>query len=299
MRFHMIVPAVLAAGLLLQCSDDNPVQTRREVADPGPLGNLGVTDIALVAGSTVDLFDGDLTLTYRRTVSDSRCPKDVTCIWAGVAEIELIGSFPDGGADTVLLHSSPDQSQYSRYPKVGRLGEYVVTLVDLAPYPETWDNGRPADTAILIVERFSPNPPLVQEILPLDVPAEQLLHTPTDLTAAHISDHILTVSMQYAGGCNDHYFWTIMSPPLFAETNPPSAMLYLRHFTHDLCEALVRSTRRFDMGSVDAIYRSEFRGDGELIIRLYGWIDDVAGSPELLTLRYNTATGEGEVVNWP
>jgi hypothetical protein len=52
------------------------------VADPG-------TDFDLAVGKTAALKGTDYRITFSRVTEDSRCPVDVTCVWAGNARIEL------------------------------------------------------------------------------------------------------------------------------------------------------------------------------------------------------------------
>jgi hypothetical protein len=44
---------------------------------------------ALWRGHHAVLQDGELTVTFRNVVSDSRCPPEVKCFWEGMAEIQL------------------------------------------------------------------------------------------------------------------------------------------------------------------------------------------------------------------
>ena len=70
----------------------------------------------------------DLTVHFDVVVSDSRCPSNVTCVWAGDAEVQVTISKPGFAPLTTVLHTNltPQSVAYNGY---------TVTLNDLAPYP--------------------------------------------------------------------------------------------------------------------------------------------------------------------
>jgi len=90
-------------------------------------------DLDVQYGSTVQLEDGAFQLTFTSVQEDSRCPKDVMCIWQGQAlilthvvadgvdqgdvHLQLLASGPTGGSSTVTV------------------GAYTLRLDYLMPYP--------------------------------------------------------------------------------------------------------------------------------------------------------------------
>ena len=93
-------PFVLFAGLLpltlAACATQ--AQGAPETAVPD-----GETFI-LQAGQQVRLAD-DSRLRYQRLVSDSRCPPDVQCVWAGDAILAFTWSPASGDAQAFELHT--------------------------------------------------------------------------------------------------------------------------------------------------------------------------------------------------
>ncbi|KAA3440184.1 hypothetical protein [Rufibacter hautae] len=71
---------------------------------------------------------GALTLTLQK-IADSRCPKDVLCIWAGiaVADVQLQDSTGASVYRTLSLHNMERVELGAK--------AYQVTLRDIAPYP--------------------------------------------------------------------------------------------------------------------------------------------------------------------
>ncbi len=80
---------------------------------------------------------GDKSIRFKEVISDSRCPKDVTCIWAGEAKV-LIEIFEKGKRindkivviNTYAIDEIP--LQFS-----ARGGIFSITAFKLFPYPST------------------------------------------------------------------------------------------------------------------------------------------------------------------
>ena len=70
-------------------------------------------------------------VTFKQITEDSRCPKDVNCIWAGVAtaEIELMGLY--SRPVTVKLSTINDANK--NYHKSQNFNGFSISLVELSP----------------------------------------------------------------------------------------------------------------------------------------------------------------------
>lgn len=70
-------------------------------------------------------------LTFTKMLSDSRCPKDVTCIWQGEAKVEISlkrdGKLVDS-QEIVLNHPEENGTSFT-------LGEKPFRVYGLMPYP--------------------------------------------------------------------------------------------------------------------------------------------------------------------
>ena len=78
----------------------------------------------LQAGQQVRLAD-DSRLRYQRLVTDSRCPPDVQCVWAGDAIVAFEWSPADGAAQVFELHTGKE-------PRSQPIGTRTLTLESLA-----------------------------------------------------------------------------------------------------------------------------------------------------------------------
>lgn len=107
-NMRLLITAILIANV--SCSSSP--------TEPGPAGG-GVTlrfgQAATVAGTRISFTD----------ITDSRCPKDVTCAWAGDAAVRL-----ESGSESVVLHSNPGVGASS-----ATLAGVTVTLVEVTPDP--------------------------------------------------------------------------------------------------------------------------------------------------------------------
>ncbi|HEX8691911.1 MAG TPA: hypothetical protein VF746_05810 [Longimicrobium sp.] len=112
----------------------------RKAAVLGQPFDLKAFGTATIAGEGLSIhFDG--------VNADSRCPSDVTCIWAGDAEVQLTLSKAGFPSQTVVLHTTLD-------PKSASYAGYTVNLQDLKPYPVSTSTIAPGDyVATLLVTK--------------------------------------------------------------------------------------------------------------------------------------------------
>ncbi len=80
-----------------------------------------------------DLFNfGNKAVKFREVISDSRCPKDVTCVWAGEAKV-LVEVFENGnflGDKIIIINEGPSILNFSVENIV-----YSIVGMNLSPYP--------------------------------------------------------------------------------------------------------------------------------------------------------------------
>jgi hypothetical protein len=91
------------------------------------------------------------------SIQDSRCPKDVTCIWAGQANVKLLLS-KDSDSTTVRLALGPDMKEgYSKRLDSTNVSlsntTYKVILREVNPFPTSSNADQPR-TAIVQVTKL-------------------------------------------------------------------------------------------------------------------------------------------------
>jgi hypothetical protein len=97
----------------------------------------------LKAGAASTLPDGSR-LTFERVHSDSRCPMDALCVWAGDAIVAVSLNPKRGATESRELHVQPTGSQIS-------YGNYTIALTALSPYPRSSEKISPADYIATLV----------------------------------------------------------------------------------------------------------------------------------------------------
>ena len=108
-------------------------------------------EFKIKVGQVVTLDGGALRVRLVRVTSDSRCPVDVDCVWAGNAELLFeVGGSRWRGRRTLGLNTNAAPER----PGEGRYGRYTLKLVGLAPQKRSGREIRPGQyTATLLVSK--------------------------------------------------------------------------------------------------------------------------------------------------
>ena len=102
-------------------------------------------------GRVVTLDGGGLRVRFARVASDSRCPVDVNCVWAGSAEVLVeVGGRRWREKQTLTLNTNAGGQGASE----AKFGRYTVKLVNLNPRPRSNRKIAPGRyTATLLVSK--------------------------------------------------------------------------------------------------------------------------------------------------
>ena len=103
----------LLAATLIACSSDVPSQVRSD---------LPVT-LVLEPGVAKSVAGTDLELRVIEILSDSRCPRDVTCVWAGEVRLRL----------SVRSGNTPAQEHEVIAGNSVTVGTYLITIEKIEP----------------------------------------------------------------------------------------------------------------------------------------------------------------------
>ena len=91
--------------------------------DPFDLG----APFLLRPGFQYDCSECDVSVSFTKVISDSRCPSDAICVWAGMAVVELSVEI-EGASHTILLATAGENNRIA-------LGGYLFSLGEVSPYP--------------------------------------------------------------------------------------------------------------------------------------------------------------------
>lgn len=88
------------------------------------------TAFELPFGSIAQLKNTDLALSWISAAQDSRCPSDVTCVWAGEVAVTVMLKKGQNSESVSLKLPSKNTQVLS-----AAMGGYTLTLNDVKPYP--------------------------------------------------------------------------------------------------------------------------------------------------------------------
>jgi hypothetical protein len=118
-------------------------------SSPDTIEAIPDIEFTLTPGQTAKIAGEDLSIKFVEVVSDSRCPKGATCIWAG--EASCLIEITSGGAtvEKVLTQSGADS------PDADEFGVYEL-MFDLMPYPELGKQVKNNDYSLLMAVSRKP-----------------------------------------------------------------------------------------------------------------------------------------------
>lgn len=94
MKHHTLLTLLLAAFGLGACTAVSSTESRSAV-----LGE----DITLAPGERAVFAEQNLEVQFVRVIEDSRCPHDVTCVWAGEVRVQLAVRSAAGDAQLEVI----------------------------------------------------------------------------------------------------------------------------------------------------------------------------------------------------
>jgi hypothetical protein len=100
--------------------------------------------VTLRAGESRRVGGTPITVAFEALVEDSRCPRGVNCVWEGDAAVRVRIEGGQAARQTPTLHVNP------RFTSEAAHDGYLVTLTDVAPYPESDRQTAPGDYRITL-----------------------------------------------------------------------------------------------------------------------------------------------------
>lgn len=131
-----------------------------EVGTPPIVVQPSPGDVQLHVGETATLDGGALQLSMVQVAEDSRCPMDVMCVWMGraVVGLHVVLDGVDRGDVNVTLYPGPQNQHNQRSPDLdATIDRYVISLVDLQPYPVA-GNPQPLDQRVATIRVTTATP---------------------------------------------------------------------------------------------------------------------------------------------
>ena len=228
-KYILILVLLIPTVLCIQCNDSNFMISVN--------ADLGET-VEIKYNQIVHIESADLTFGLTNQVAESRCPMNAYCFWAGQVEAKFWFKLtaPDTLFSTAIFSPGGTTNRPAGIPC------YALTVERVEPYPQDFD-GIALDKYRFYarVDVVECNGIAVQDISPVqfsELPAAQLQRDAFDLNSVNLNSNILTVNVSRGGGCTEHEYILYMNP-VFMESNPVQANLYLYHNAYnDYCDAL-------------------------------------------------------------
>ena len=114
--------------------------------------------------------------------------------------------------------------------------------------------------------------PTPRAVIPVVLGGEVRQSDPFRLNSAAVNDDVLTLVVDYSGGCRDHEF-TLTAPRSFQESagSVQLAITLIHDANGDRCEANPTEQLRFDLSPIRRLYQETFPQDsGTVYLRLAG-----------------------------
>ncbi|HEX6133420.1 MAG TPA: hypothetical protein VFZ24_05640 [Longimicrobiales bacterium] len=124
----------IAAAALLGAAACGRATEPVEITDAPRHVAAGDTVVLRVGESAV--VDNVVRLLFRSVESDSRCPINVQCVWAGDAQIRLDAAAAESAWQPLELHTNLE-------PRAATFDGYRIDLVDVAPQRSEPDTIQP------------------------------------------------------------------------------------------------------------------------------------------------------------
>ena len=102
--------------------------------DAAPEVQKVTTEVAYAKLASVKTSAGDLKVELL-SVNDSRCPSNVVCVWAGVADVKFSISDSNDKTDVAVTFAGADKDASQAF-KLGSQN-YLISVTQVLPYPET------------------------------------------------------------------------------------------------------------------------------------------------------------------
>ncbi|MEW6194169.1 MAG: hypothetical protein AB1521_03315 [Bacteroidota bacterium] len=181
------------------------------------------------------------TLKFQNVTGDSRCPIDVTCVWEGNAEIELVLT-NDERTETKVLNTNLE-------PRSLTFEGYSIELRTLNPLPRSTIQINPKEYNIdLVIKPPDTNGDETESVNLIDGSNTSVINKDIlNINSAAIDKNEITFNISYSGGCEDHKI-DLYALKEIEKSNPAQVTLLLSHNSNnDMCEAYITQNALFDL----------------------------------------------------
>lgn len=127
----MIRPIIISAIILSSitaCKTQNNPPTQMTTISKND------NDVQILKGQDITTKNSKLMISYKELTEDSRCPVGVTCVWAGVAVVNVEVSTVSARPRIIQLATMDVESKNLKNKQI--IYGYELTLKSVNPYPD-------------------------------------------------------------------------------------------------------------------------------------------------------------------
>lgn len=140
---YKIIILSVSSMFLMNCNAQkktNKIKADTDKNQMKPVTNSDQTILYFNEGENRFLKEYQMNVTFKGISEDSRCPKDVNCIWAGVAvaQVEVMGT----ATRPMTLEIATIDNKARNYNASAVFNGYTISLADVQPYPRAVDGAK-------------------------------------------------------------------------------------------------------------------------------------------------------------
>lgn len=260
--------SILLLGLvLIYCSQ------KTEPTSPGHQGlilsrNFDSVTVHLNYGEEI-LINNYAELKFEGVASDSRCPIDAICVWAGNGEVKI---------------SVTEQRRKNNFtlntllePRKFTFDDFTVELKALNPLPRSNRQIKPDEYSVdLIIKPAASISDISSSIKLIEGNNTDLIkRDPLNVNSVSLNKDEIKFNVSYSGGCKEHAV-ELYALKDIQKSNPAQVTLLLSHNGNgDMCEAYLTKTVSFSLFNLKNHLKSTYNINDKVLLIIH----DPSGRP--------------------
>ncbi len=262
-KFSILIPVLL----IISCSQ------KTEPTSPGHQGlilsrNFDSVTVHLNYGEEI-LINNYAKTKFEGVASDSRCPINAICMWAGNGEVKI---------------SVTEQRRKNNFtlntllePRKFTFDDFTVELKALNPLPRSNRQIKPDEYSVdLIIKPAASISVGTSSIKLIEGSNTNLIkRDPLNVNSVSLNKDEIKFNVSYSGGCKEHVV-ELYSFKEIQKTNPAQVTLLLSHNSNgDMCEAYLSKTVSFNLYNLKNHLKSTYNISDKVLLIIH----DPSGQP--------------------
>lgn len=262
-KYSILIPVLL----IISCSQ------KTEPTSPGHQGlilsrNFDSVTVHLNYGEEI-LINNYAELKFEGVASDSRCPVDAICVWAGNGEVK-ISVIEQRRKNNFTLNTLLEPRKFT-------FDDFTVELKTLNPLPRSSRQIKPDEYSVdLIIKPAASISGGTSSIKLIEGSNTDLIkRDPLNVNSVSLNKDEIKFNVSYSGGCKEHVV-ELYAFKEIQKTNPAQVTLLLSHNSNgDMCEAYLSKTVSFNLSNLKNHLKSTYNISDKVLLIIH----DPSGRP--------------------